>query len=238
MGTLERGGNAFDAACRHRLHAAGGRAAPERPGRRRAGDALRRAQGQARADLRPGAGAGRRHHRALQERRPRHGAGHRPARGLHPRHVRHLDAAAARLRHDEARRRADARDLLRAERPSAGRARQRHHRDGREAVPRSLADVGRGLSAGRQAGRDRQAVHQQDAGRDLHARAEGGRERRRRPRRADREGAQGLVAGLRRRSDRQVLPHAGGDGHQRHAAQGRADRAGHGEVAGAASRRR
>ena len=51
---------------------------------------------------------------------------------------------------------------------------------------------------GRQARRDRQAVHQPDAGRDLHARAEGGRERRRRPRRADREGAEGLVAGLRR----------------------------------------
>ena len=32
-------------------------------------------------------------------------------------------------------------------RPSAGRARQRHHRDGREAVPRALADLGRGLSA-------------------------------------------------------------------------------------------
>ena len=51
----------------------------------------------------------------------------------------------------------------------------------------------------RQAGRDRQAVHQPDAGRDLHARAEGGRERRRRPRRADREGPESLVAGLRRR---------------------------------------
>ena len=91
---------------------------------------------------------------------------------------------------------------------------------------------------GRQARRDRQAVHQHDAGRDLHARAEGGRERRRRPRRADREGAQGLVAGLRRRSDRQVLPHAGRDGHQRLAAQGRADRPGHGDVAGARSKRR
>ncbi len=79
-------------------------------------------------------------------------------------------------------------------------------------------------------GRD---VHQQDARRDLRARAEGSRERRRRPRRADREGAQGLVAGLRRRGDRQVLPHAGGDGRERHAALRRADRPGHGEVAGA-----
>ncbi len=140
---------------------------------------------------------------------------------------------AARLRHDEARRRADARDFLCAERPSAGRARQRHHQDGREAVPRSLADLGGDLSEGRQARRDRQAVHQHGAGRDLHARAEGSRERRRRPRRADREGPQSLVAGLRRRSHRQVLPHPGGDGHQRLAAQGRADRRGHGEMAGA-----
>ena len=136
---------------RHRVHAAGRRAASERPGRRRAGAALRRAQGKAGADLRPGPRPGRRHHRALQERRPRHGARHRPARRLRARHVRHLDDAAARLRHDEARRRADARDLLCAERPSAGRARQRHHRDGREAVPRSLADLGGGLPAGRQA---------------------------------------------------------------------------------------
>ena len=223
---------------RHRLHPSGGRAASERPRRRRAGAALRRAQGQAGADLRPGPGAGRRDHRALQERRPRHGARHRPARRLRARHVRHLDDAAARLRHDEARRRADARDFLRAERPSAGRARQRHHHDGREAVPRSLADLGRDLSAGRQARRDRHAVHQPDDRRDLHARAEGGRERRRRPRRADREGAESLVAGLRRRGDRQVLPHPGGDGHQRLAAQGRADRRGHGELAGARSKRR
>src|SRR5213079_2549662 len=51
-----------------------------------------------------------RHHRALQERRPRHGARHRPARRLRARHVRHLDDDAARLRHHEARRGADARD--------------------------------------------------------------------------------------------------------------------------------
>ena len=49
----------------------------------------------------------------------------------------------------------DARDLLRAERPSAGRARQRHHRHGREAVPRALADLGRGVSARRQGARSR-----------------------------------------------------------------------------------
>ena len=38
MGILERGGNAFDAAVRHRVHAAGRGAASQRAGRRRAGD--------------------------------------------------------------------------------------------------------------------------------------------------------------------------------------------------------
>ncbi len=38
MATLEKGGNAFDAAASHCLHAAGGRAASQRAGRRRAGD--------------------------------------------------------------------------------------------------------------------------------------------------------------------------------------------------------
>ena len=96
---------------RHRLHAAGGRAASQRAGRRRAGHRVRRAQGQAGGDLRAGAGAGGRDHRALPRPRPRHGAGHRAAGGLRARHVRDLDAAAARLRHDAARRRADAGDL-------------------------------------------------------------------------------------------------------------------------------
>ena len=75
----------------------------------------------ARGDLRPGFGAGRRHHRALSRQRPRSRPRHRPARGVHPRHVRHLDAAAARLRHD-APATCCARDRLRAERLSAGRA--------------------------------------------------------------------------------------------------------------------
>ena len=84
-----------------RLHAAGGRAAPQRARRRRAGDRARHPQGQGqdRGDLRAGAGAGRRHHRALQEPRPRSRARHRAARLLRARHVRDLDAAAARLRH-------------------------------------------------------------------------------------------------------------------------------------------
>ena len=61
-------------------------------------------------------------------------------------------------------RRAGAGDRLRAERPSAARARQRHHRDGRGVVPRVLADLGRGLSAEQRGAADRIAVHQQDAG--------------------------------------------------------------------------
>ncbi len=36
MGVLEKGGNAFDAAVRDRVHPAGGRAASQRPRRRRA----------------------------------------------------------------------------------------------------------------------------------------------------------------------------------------------------------
>ena len=55
MAVLERGGNAFDAAVRHGFHLAGGRAAPERPGRRRADHPARRAQtGTQHVDLRPG----------------------------------------------------------------------------------------------------------------------------------------------------------------------------------------
>ena len=54
-------------------------------------------------------------------------------------------------------------------RPSAGRARQRDHRDGRGAVPRALADLGGGLSARRRGAGAGDAVHQHDAGRDLRA---------------------------------------------------------------------
>ena len=55
-------------------------------------------------------------------------------------------------------------------------------------------------------------VRQQTARGDLSAHPQGSRERRRRPRRADRTRAQNLVAGLRRRSDRPLLPHPGSDG--------------------------
>ena len=152
MGILERGGNAFDAACATAFTLAGGRAASQRPGRRRAGDPVRRAARQARGDLRAGACAGRRHHRALpRPSRPRSRARHRPARGLHSRHLRHLDDAAARLRHDAHRGRADARDRLCAQRLSAGRAHLRHHRHREGPVQGALADVGGGVSARRQA---------------------------------------------------------------------------------------
>ena len=166
-----------------RVHPAGGRAASQRPGRRRAGHRLRRAARQAGSDLRPGPGAGRRDDRALSPRgsrpRPRHRA---PCR-LRARHLRDLDAAAARLRHALARRGARARDRLCAERPSAARARQRHHRHGRRTVPRALADVGRGLSSERRGAAGGNAVRQQTARGDLSAHPQGSRERRRRPHR-------------------------------------------------------
>ena len=116
-------------------------------------------------------------------------------------------------------------------RPSPGRARARHHRDGRGAVPQILADIGGGLSARRQGAGDGHVVHQPDAGRDLHARAARGEERGRRPRARDRGRAQDLVAGFRRRGDRPLLPHAGGDGHQRDGAPRRAHRRRHGALA-------
>ena len=99
-------------------------------------------------------------------------------------------------------------DRLCAQRLSAGRADQRHDRYRKGTIPGALADFGRGVSAGRQGAEARHAVHQSDAGRHLRAHPEGGAGRRRRPRGRDRARAQGLERGLRRRGDRQVLPHA------------------------------
>src|SRR6478609_4831818 len=78
-----------------------------------------------------------------------------------------------------------------------------------------LADIGGGLFSRRRGAGDGHFVHQPDAGRDLHARAARGEERGRGSRAGDRGRAQGQVAWFRRRGDRPLLPHAGGDGHQR-----------------------
>ena len=107
----------------------------------------------------------------------------------------------------------------------------RDHQDRRADVPQILDDVGRGLSAEQRGAEARHALHQQDAFRNLCPHPEGSRKRRRRPRRADRSGAQGLVAWLRRRGDRQFLPHPGGHGRQRLAASRRAARRRHGALA-------
>ena len=122
--------------------------------------------------------------------------------GLRARHVRILDAAAARLRHDAAARRAGARDRLCPRRLSAGRARRGDHPGRRETVPQSLDDIGRRLSAGRRSAGARHAVHQQAALGNLRPHPERGRERRRRPRRADRarRGKPGRTASSRKRS--------------------------------------
>ena len=82
MATLEKGGNAFDAAVRHRFHAAGGRAASERAGRRRAGDLMTCGKRQARSDLRAGAGAAGATITHYRDARPRSRPGHRAAGGL------------------------------------------------------------------------------------------------------------------------------------------------------------
>ena len=79
---------------------------------------------------------------------------------------------------------------------------------------------------------DRHSVHQQDARRHLHPRAARRRKRRLRPRGADRARAQGLVSGFRRRGDRPFLPHAIAHGCERHAAWRRAHRRRHGALAG------
>src|SRR5882672_7782268 len=94
-----------------------------------------------------GPGGGESHHRALPQRGAGDGARHRTARRLRARHVRILDAAAARLRHDAAARRAGNGDRLCPRRLPAGRACGRHHPDRREIVPQPLEDLGCGLSA-------------------------------------------------------------------------------------------
>ena len=84
----------------------------------------------------------------------------------------------------------------------------------------------------------RHAVHQQGDGGDLCAHPARGRERGRRPRAPDRESAPVLVARFCRRGDRPLLPHAGGDGLQRRAPPRRAHRRRHGALAARTSKRR
>jgi len=187
--------------CRHCLDLASGRAASQRPRRRRAGDRVRHTPRQAGSDLRAGSGARRRHHRALSPRRSRTRARHRASCGLRPWHVRDLDAAAARLWQPVAARGSVAGHRLRAERLSAGRARQCDDRDRGRTLPHILADFGRGVFAEQHGAADRHAVHQSTAGSDVSAHPERSRERRRRSRRPDRAGARILVARVRSGSD-------------------------------------
>ena len=170
MGILEKGGNAFDAGVataftlqvvEPHLNGPGGDVPIIVHDVKRGRTEVICGQGPAPA---------RRHHRALQERRPRDGARHRPARRLRARHVRILDAAAARLRHHAAARRAGARDRLCPRRLSAGRARRRDHPDRRAIVPQTLADLGRGLSAEQRGAEARHALHQHDSSSETYAR--------------------------------------------------------------------
>ena len=116
---------------------------------------------------------------------------------------------------------------------------QRDHRHGGGPVPRALADARpRSICRAARCRRPARCSRNTTLADDLYAHPARGRERRRRPRRADRSGAQELVAGLRRRGDRPLLPHAGDDGHQRRAPSRRAHRRRHGALAGHASRRR
>ena len=165
MGILEKGGNAFDAGVataftlqvvEPHLNGPGGDVPIIVHDTKRGRTEVICGQGPA-----PGEGD----HRALPQRRPGDGARHRAAGRLRSRHVRILDAAAARLRHDAAARRAGARDRLCPRRLSAGRARGRDHPDRRADVSQALDDIGGGLSAEQRSAQTRHAVHQQDSSR-------------------------------------------------------------------------
>ena len=79
-------------------------------------------------------------------------------------------------------------------------------------VPEALADFGGGLFAERRRAETRHALHQQAAFGNLCPHPEGGGERGLRSRRPNRTRAQNLVAGFCCGGDRQILPDAGGDG--------------------------
>ena len=205
MGILERGGNAFDAAVATAFtlqvvepHLCG-------PG----GDVplIFHAVKKGKTEVMCGQGVmpAKAHHRPLQGPGPRPHSRHRPVARRRARHVRRLHADAARLRHDEAFRRAGARHRLLPQRPSDGRARLGHHRHREGQFPRQLADLGRGLPAGQQGAEARRAVLQPGRRQRLPAHHQGSRGRRRQPRGSARARAQGVEPGLRRRGDRPLL---------------------------------
>ena len=144
MGILERGGNAFDAACataftlqvvEPHLNGPGGdvpvilydvrRGKPEvicGQGPAPSGATIAHYRDHLGLDLVPGTGL---------------------LAACIPGHLRHLDDAAARLRHAAHRGRPRSRDRLCAQRLSAGRAHQRHHRHREGSVQGALANVRR-----------------------------------------------------------------------------------------------
>ena len=124
MAVLERGGNAFDAACAAGLRPAGRRAASERPRRRPAGRVLGGRPRQAARPLRAGHRARRGDDRAVPRARPRPRARHRPARRLRSRRVRRLAAPARAVR-----------DLARSK--TSSRSRSATPRDGYPVIPGS-----------------------------------------------------------------------------------------------------
>ena len=232
MGTLEKGGNAFDAGVataftlqvvEPHLNGPGGDVPIIVHDVKRGRTEVICGQGPAPA------GATIAHYKS---RGARDGARHRAAGGLRSRHLRILDAAAARLRHDAAARRAGARDRLCPRRLSAGRARRRPRsrpssRLFRKHWPTSAAVY---LPNGEVPKPGTLFTNKQLS--ETYARIlKEAESARRRSHRADRARAQSLVARLCRRSDRQILPHPGGDGRLGLAAQGRAVRRRHGALA-------
>ena len=185
-----------------RIHAPGGRAAPQRAGRRSARRLLvGRARRAARA-LRAGGRARRRDDRSLPAARARARARHRPPGRLRAGGVRRLVAAARRVRHLAARGRPRVRDRLRRRGVSGG---ARDHADDRahRGAAAHLGGIG-GAVPPRPA--PRSALLQP------HARGDVPADRRGVTRRVTRAGAractQPVLRGLRRRGDRPLLRRA------------------------------